>query len=116
VLPYVPTSYSVRALSGESLTGNLGACFVGLLNSFQYDWVIRQFVGGLHLQDNITKQSPVVDPRTFSAVCRWSRKTKLDVWVMHRVLELTYTAWDLEAFALDCGYDGPPFRWDEERR
>ena len=33
-----------------------------------------------------------------------------------RLLELTYTAWDLEAFALDCGYDGPPFRWDEERR
>ena len=33
-----------------------------------------------------------------------------------RVLELTYTAWDLEAFALDCGYAGPPFRWDEERR
>lgn len=23
---------------------------------------------------------------------------------------------DLEAFALDCGYAGPPFRWDEERR
>ncbi len=35
---------------------------------------------------------------------------------MQRLLELTYTAWDLEAFALDCGYDGPPFRWDEERR
>lgn len=33
-----------------------------------------------------------------------------------RTLELTYTAWDLEAFAKDCGYDGPPFRWDEERR
>jgi hypothetical protein len=33
-----------------------------------------------------------------------------------RVLELTYTAWDLEAFARDCGYDGPPFRWDEDRR
>jgi hypothetical protein len=33
-----------------------------------------------------------------------------------RVLELTYTAWDLEAFAQDCGWSGPPFRWDEERR
>ena len=27
-----------------------------------------------------------------------------------------YTAWDLQPFAHDCGYDGPPFRWDEERR
>jgi hypothetical protein len=32
------------------------------------------------------------------------------------VLELTYTAWDLQPFARDCGYDGPPFRWDPERR
>ncbi len=25
-------------------------------------------------------------------------------------------AWDLESFAQDCGWSGPPFRWDEERR
>ena len=37
-------------------------------------------------------------------------------WLLPRVLELTYTAWDLEAFAQDCGWPGPPFRWDEERR
>ncbi len=33
-----------------------------------------------------------------------------------RILELTYTAWDLEPFAHDVGYDWPPFRWDPERR
>ncbi|MBP8644736.1 MAG: hypothetical protein KBH99_01280 [Syntrophobacteraceae bacterium] len=32
------------------------------------------------------------------------------------MLELVYTAWDLEPFAKDCGWFGPPFRWDEERR
>jgi len=32
------------------------------------------------------------------------------------VLELIYTAWDLEPFARDCGWAGPPFYWDEERR
>lgn len=35
---------------------------------------------------------------------------------MPRVLELTYTAWDLQPFAQDLGYDGAPFDWDEERR
>ena len=42
-----------------------------------------------------------------------------DQWsnfIRSRVLELTYTAWDLEAFAQDCGWSGPPFRWDEDRR
>lgn len=32
------------------------------------------------------------------------------------MLELTYTAWDLAPFARDHGDDGPPFRFDEERR
>lgn len=35
---------------------------------------------------------------------------------MNRTIELTYTAWDLQPFAQDCGYDGPPFKWDEDRR
>jgi hypothetical protein len=39
-----------------------------------------------------------------------------DDWFLPRVLELTYTAWDLEPFAQDCGWSGPPFCWDEERR
>jgi hypothetical protein len=33
-----------------------------------------------------------------------------------RVLELTFTAWNLTPFARDCGYGGPPFRWDEAHR
>jgi hypothetical protein len=33
-----------------------------------------------------------------------------------RVLELSYTAYDLRGFAEDCGYAGGPFRWDEARR
>jgi hypothetical protein len=31
-------------------------------------------------------------------------------------LELSYSSWSLEPFALDLGYEGPPFGWDEDRR
>ncbi len=31
-------------------------------------------------------------------------------------MELLYTSYSLQPFAQDCGYDGPPFIWDEERR
>lgn len=51
----------------------------------------------------------MIDRESHFAASAWN-------WSEQRVLELVYTAWDLEAFALDCGYDGPPFRWDEERR
>ena len=51
------------------------------------------------------------------SACPWSRIAQaLCDWLLPRVLELTYTAWDLEPFAQDCGWSGPPFRWDEERR
>jgi hypothetical protein len=40
----------------------------------------------------------------------------LQGWLLSRILELTYTANDLTPLARDCGYDGPPFPWDVERR
>ncbi len=36
--------------------------------------------------------------------------------IVPRSLELTYTSWEMEPFARDLGYDGPPFVWDENRR
>jgi hypothetical protein len=43
-------------------------------------------------------------------------ETTIANWLIPRILELTYTASDLAGFAKDLGYDGPPFRWDEDRR
>lgn len=47
-----------------------------------------------------------------------SRSASLTVleWMLPKVLELTYTSWDLQPFARDCGFDAPPFVWDEDRR
>ena len=64
----------------------------------------------------ILKQLPVLPPKQYTATCQWDTQASLGDWIFPRALELTYTAWDLEPFAKDCGYDGPPFRWDEERR
>ena len=65
----------------------------------------------------IVEQLPVLYPSTYSYQCQWSDGAEtLKDWLLPRVLELTYTAWDLEPFAQDCGWSGPPFRWDEERR
>ncbi len=74
-------------------------------------------MGGLHLNFFIVKQLPVLPPTTFDKPCFWSVASQtLCDWLMPRTLELTYTAWDLEPFAQDCGWSGSPFRWDEERR
>lgn len=86
------------------------------LNSFALDYVARSAVGGSNLNFFILKQLPIPAPETFSALCNWSQGETVAEWILPRVVELTYTAVDMEPFARDLGYEGAPFAWDDERR
>jgi hypothetical protein len=83
-------------------------CLLGEFNSLVLDFVARQKIGGTHLTFTYLKQLPIIPPSRF-------RTRDID-FIAKRVFELTYTAWDLQSFAQDMGYDGPPFRWEEDRR
>jgi hypothetical protein len=54
------------------------------------------------------KQLPIISHSTYT-------DADLD-FVVSRVLELSYVSWSLKPFAVELGYDGPPFAWDEDRR
>jgi hypothetical protein len=94
------------------------AMLLGVLNSLAIEYVLRQKLQGLHLTYYYLKQLPVIPVLTYNKPCLWSGVQNASVrdWLLSRVLELTYTAWDLEPFAQDCAWPGPPFRWDEDRR
>lgn len=108
----------VVTLQGRS-AGEIG-CFVADRNSFVADFITRNKQSGSDLTYFVLKQLPILPPDVFERRCPWpagvSGTETLRDWLLPRVLELTYTAWDLEPFAEDCGWSGPPFRWDEERR
>jgi hypothetical protein len=78
------------------------------VNSLCLDYVSRIKLSYLHLTQFIFKQLPLLLPMDYSP-------KDLDS-IASRVLELTYTAWDMQPFARDLGYEGEPFRWDPERR
>jgi hypothetical protein len=85
------------------------ACFwIASMNSIPLDYVARQRIGGVHLNITTCRQLPIIGPKTVDN--QWV------AFVKSRVLELVYTSPALEPFARDCGFDGPPFRWDEARR
>ena len=106
---------------------------IGELSSFALDYVVRQKLGGVNLNFYVFEQLPVHSPDVYSQSCPWSghelRGTH-HAWLLPRILELTYTAWDLLPFAQDVlpalgdhpyasrftGHVPPPFRWDEQRR
>jgi hypothetical protein len=86
------------------------------LCSFVLDYTARQKIGGTSLNYFLLKQFPVIAPGYYDAAPDWSPDQSLTDWLLPRALELTYTSSDLAPFARDCGYDGPPFRWDPSRR
>ena len=91
------------------------ACFIlANLNSVVFDFVVRQKLYGTSLTLHILEQLPVVPPeRCFNMRIG---STTIAAIIRAAVLELTYTAWDLTAFARDLGHRGPPFVWNPQRR
>jgi hypothetical protein len=87
---------------------SLMPCLLGNLNTLTFDFVARQKAGGTDLSHFIVKQLPVLPPESY---------TPQDIeFISSRVLELVYTAWDMQPFAQDMGYQGAPFIWNLERR
>jgi hypothetical protein len=86
------------------------------LSSFVLDYVTRQKMAGITMNYFILKQLPVLPPSAYHLPVPWLGHTEPNEWMCKRILELSFTTWDMEPFARDLGYSGPPFRWDNQRR
>jgi hypothetical protein len=116
VLPRTGCGDSVFIVTTSDEIQKLLLC--ATFNSFAFDYVLRNKMSGINLSYFIIKQLPVPPPAIYAESCAWGGQptTSLCDWLLPRMLELTYTAWDLEPFARDCNWTSPPFRWDDERR
>ena len=71
----------------------LVSSLLATLNGLVFDYITRQKVPGAHMNFFIVEQLPILPPAAFSAD---------DIaFIVPRVLELVYTAWDIKAFAED---------------
>ena len=92
------------------------AALVGAFGSLPLDYIARQKVGGTNMTYGFIKQFAVHSPDRY--------KDADLAFIVPRVLELTYTALDLQAWGQDLAtYDprpaaqqGRPFGWSPERR
>lgn len=109
----VGNSMPILKLADTGIPHPLTSCLVANLSAFVLDFAARQKIGGQNLNFFIVEQFPVLPPETYKK--EW-QGILLGDFIKERVLELCYTANDLKGFADDMGYDGPPFKWDEERR
>lgn len=105
VLPKSAVGHNAPLIINEM---GFAGCLLANLNSMSFDYVARQKIGGVHMTYFILKQLPVLPPSSITH--------HLSSFITPRVLELTYTAHDLTAFARDLGYGGGPFTWNDDRR
>ena len=87
---------------------------IALLNSFVIDFAARSAVGGTDLSYFIIKQLPIIHPERLQEETGWG--CTYAEFIAPRVLELTYTSFELWPFAEHLGHDSPPFPWDDDRR
>jgi hypothetical protein len=115
IIPFSAVANTMPLIIGQPRSTDF-FIIVANLSCFVFDYIARQKVGGIHVNYFILKQLPVLPPGIYDGPLSWERGNTLFDWMKPRILELTYTALDLKAFARDIGYDGPPFVWNVERR
>jgi hypothetical protein len=92
------------------------ACLLGNLNSFVFDYVARQKIGGVTLNFFIVEQLPIIPPTRYAERCPWSKRETLESWVSGRVLKLTCTSDDMVPLAKAVGLQPPVRLWKPEER
>ncbi|WP_343622907.1 Eco57I restriction-modification methylase domain-containing protein [Roseateles puraquae] len=109
VLPRVGVNHKTPLFfAGQNLSAKHSAALLANFDALVLDYVARQKVGGTSLAYFYLKQLPFLPPE---------RYTDADLaFIVPRVLELTYTAHDLKAWAQDLGFEGAPFTFDPDRR
>jgi hypothetical protein len=108
VVPVAGSGDTLLLMFPDVRHGQRIACLLADQCSLVHDFVARQKVGGTHLKYHVKKQITVLPPDFY---------TEADLkFIVPRVLELTYTAWDMQPWAQDLGYDGQPFGFDPARR
>ena len=120
LIPGTGVGNTLPIVSADWYGGADAACLLANFNAMLFDYVARQKIQGQHLNWFIVEQLPVVPPERYGTVS-FGPRTAEEI-VRETVLELTYTAHDMAAFARDIGHvdeEGevlPPFQWDRGRR
>lgn len=108
VISYLPYSGIGNTIPVITINQDNHYLIVGNLASLPLDYFARHKIPGMNLNFFIFKQFPVIPTDEYSQ--------NDDEFIRVHVLELVFTASDLNPFAESVGYHGEPFRWDEARR
>jgi hypothetical protein len=98
VVPYAAVNDGIALLLPEPhIPATLVAGLLGNLSSIVFDLFARYKVAGVHLDFHHFRQLPVLPPSVYPP--------NVLLFIVPRVLELIYTAWDMKPFADDVWHE-----------
>jgi hypothetical protein len=103
-------------LTGPSITARMTSCLLGNFNSFVYDYICRQKIGGINLSYFIINQIPTLPPDAYTERCPWDKRQTLEKWISERVLKLTCTSNDMKPLAEATSFDSLVYKWNPTER
>ena len=106
ILPGFPATYGW--LVAKEPTAPEAAILCANMNCLVADYCLRCKLSQSSIPIETLYQLPFVTPMHYGPVEH--------LFIVPRVLELTYTSYSMTPFARDLGYSGEPFAWDEDRR
>ena len=115
-LPWSAVSYTLYIVLCPDRNLDVLPGLMASMFSFAGDYLVRQKTTQPSLPMGAVYETAFPGPETYRAQAPWDQERTTLAWMIPRIMELSYTAWDLEHFAKDFGYDCPPFRWDADRR
>ena len=77
VFPFYGTDFTLRVGFSTRDDESCAVAFLGSLNSFAFDYIARQKIGGTHLSDYILKQLPFIAPACYASPCLWSDSSQV---------------------------------------
>lgn len=93
IVPRVGCDSHCRNIYFENGSNILILFFLGNINSIVFDYFVRQKVIGTGLGSGTFEQLPVLAPNAFG--------TERESFIIPKILELTYSSWDIKSFADD---------------
>jgi hypothetical protein len=106
-VPYAAYSNKLPLILNEAkIAWRRFCCLLGNVNSYAYDFIVRQKVGGANVNFFIVEQLPTLPPDRYHDKCPWAKKEKLERWISERVLKLSCTAEDMIPLAQACDFQG----------
>ena len=113
-LPYSAIHDNAPIILSNVQDAVLNTCLLANLNALTLDYVARQKVGNIKIMFYVIEQFPIISPEDYPE--------DLIQLIATKVLELTYTSWDIKHFADDIWKDGDTIlreaiqrQWEENK-